>query len=109
MVTLYVGNLNYKTTEESIQQLFSKFGEVQSVKFITDRQTGKFRGFGFVEMESEEAENAVKELNGSDFDGRSIKVHEAKERTERPERPERTERNNNYEYGNNRNSQRNYR
>ncbi len=106
MVTLYVGNLSYKTTEESIQQLFSKFGEVQSVKFITDRQTGKFRGFGFVEMESEEAENAVKELNGSEFDGRSIKVHEAKERTERTERQPRS---NNYEYGNNRNSQRNYR
>ncbi|NLO19734.1 MAG: RNA-binding protein [Ignavibacteria bacterium] len=102
MVTLYVGNLNYKTTEDSIHQLFSKFGEVQSVKFIKDKQTGRFRGFGFVEMESDEAEAAIQELNGSEFDGRSIKVHEAKEKTERQPRS------NNYEFGNGRNSHRNY-
>lgn len=72
---LYVGNLNYATTEEDLKNLFSKYGTVQSVTIIKDKHTGRSKGFGFVEME--EAEKAL-ELNGSEFMGRNIAVSEAK-------------------------------
>lgn len=72
---LYVGNLSWGTTEEKLRELFSQYGKVDSAAIITDRQTGRSRGFGFVEMEN--AEDAVHNLNGKEFLGRHIKVSEA--------------------------------
>jgi len=83
---IYVGNLNYDTTEEAVRGLFEQYGQVDSVKLITDRDTGRPRGFGFVEMESEGATQAIAELNGRDLDGRALKVNEAKPRAPRPNR-----------------------
>lgn len=78
---LYVGNLNFATTEDELKMLFSQFGEVTSVAIINDRETGRSRGFGFVEMENAEA--AVAGTNGKDFGGRTLTVNEAREREER--------------------------
>jgi len=72
---LYVGNLSWGTTEEALKELFSSFGNVITATIITDHQTGRSRGFGFVEMEN--ADEAVHALNGKEFQGRSIKVSEA--------------------------------
>jgi RNA recognition motif-containing protein len=82
---LYVGNLPFSADENAIRELFSQNGHnVTEVRLITDRDTGRPRGFGFVEMESgEEAEAAIRELNGYQFDGRSLTVNEARERTPR--------------------------
>jgi len=80
MKKMYVGNLPYSSTEEEVRELFSQFGEVQSVKLIEDRQTGRPRGFGFVEMGPEEADRAMSELDGTDFGGRTLKVNEARPR-----------------------------
>jgi RNA recognition motif-containing protein len=78
---LFVGNLAWATNDGSLQTLFSTVGTVVSAQVITDRYTGKSRGFGFVEMSSdEEAEKAKNELNGKDLDGRQITVNEARER-----------------------------
>ncbi|MFP4484196.1 MAG: RNA recognition motif domain-containing protein [Spirochaetota bacterium] len=81
---LYVGNLNYQTQENDLRDLFAQYGEVVSSNIITDRDTGRSRGFGFVEMATEEearaAENA---LNGHEYDGRQLKVNEAKPRNDR--------------------------
>lgn len=79
---IYVGNLPFGATEEQVNALFAAFGEVTSVKFINDRETGRFRGFGFVEMEAG-ADEAIRELDGKDFDGRPLRVNEAKERPPR--------------------------
>lgn len=87
MITIYVGNLNFRTTEQDIQELFSQHGEVGSVKIIMDRETGRSRGFAFVEMEDSAAQSAIDALNGFEFNDRSLKVHEARERTERTFRP----------------------
>lgn len=81
---LYVGNLPFTTTEEEIKEQFSSFGEVLSVKIITDRDSGRSRGFGFVEMENADA--AINELNGKEIEGRKITVSQARERTERSDR-----------------------
>lgn len=78
---LYVGNLNFKTTEEEIRNAFSVFGEVHSVNMISDRETGRPRGFCFVEMEN--ADKAIQELNGKDLAGRNLTVNEARAREER--------------------------
>jgi len=78
--SIYIGNLNFKSSEEEIRQLFSQHGTVHSVNLITDRETGRPRGFGFVEMDTEEATKAIDALNGTDFDGRSLRVNEARER-----------------------------
>jgi len=76
---LYVGNLNYDTTEESLKEAFEEVGTVESCDIITDRRSGKSKGFGFVEMSSEEeAEKAIEVFNDSEIDGRSVKVDEAK-------------------------------
>ncbi len=81
---LYVGNLNFQTQEHDLRDLFSQHGEVSSVNVITDRDTGRSRGFGFVEMASdEEAQAASRALDGQDFDGRQLKVNEAKPRNDR--------------------------
>jgi len=81
---LYVGNLSFDTSEHDLEELFSGAGTVQSANVITDRDTGRSRGFGFVEMSStEEANNAIAEFNGKEFGGRDIVVNEAKPRVDR--------------------------
>ena len=78
---LYVGNLSFGTTGYDLEELFGQVGTVQSANVVEDRETGRSRGFGFVEMSSrEEGENAISEFNGKDFDGRSLTVNEAKPR-----------------------------
>ena len=81
---LYVGNLPFNATEEEVKELFATHGEVISVSLINDRETGRPRGFGFVEMEDEAATAAVEALDGKDFGGRSLRVNEARERERRP-------------------------
>jgi RNA recognition motif-containing protein len=78
---LYVGNLSFTSSEEEIKTLFAQFGEVTSVTIIKDRDTGRSRGFGFVEMENADA--AIAQLNGKDFGGRALTVNEAREREDR--------------------------
>jgi len=79
---LYVGNLGYSTTDADLQQLFGAHGTVQSAQVINDRDTGRSKGFGFVEMNSSaEAEAAIAALNGKEHDGRALKVNEAKPKT----------------------------
>jgi RNA recognition motif-containing protein len=81
---LYVGNLNYDTTQERLQELFEAYGEVVSANVITDRDTGRSRGFGFVEMANEdEADAAIDGLNGQEVDGRTLTVNEARPRADR--------------------------
>jgi cold-inducible RNA-binding protein len=85
---LYVGNLSYSTTEDGLRTLFAEFGEIESVKVITDRYTGRSRGFAFVEMTSEqEALEAISNLNGKSVDGRELRVDKAKPKTDRGPRP----------------------
>src|SRR3954468_23509745 len=81
---LYVGNLSFRTTEESLREAFSQAGTVESASVIQDRETQRSRGFGFVEMaSSEEAAKAIEMFNGKDLDGRSLTVNEAKPKTDR--------------------------
>ena len=76
---LYVGNLSFKTNTQDLEQLFAQVGTVESTNIIEDRETGRSRGFGFVEMSSkEEGERAIEEFNGKELDGRELKVNEAK-------------------------------
>jgi cold-inducible RNA-binding protein len=86
---LYVGNLAYETTEATLAPLFEAIGEVVSVNLITDRMTGRSRGFAFVEMaEVDAAQQAINELNGKALDGRNIKVAEARPKRQREDRRE---------------------
>jgi len=78
---LYVGNLSFSSSEEEIKTLFAQFGEVTAVTIIKDRDTGRSRGFGFVEMENADA--AIAQLNGKEFGGRTLTVNEAREREDR--------------------------
>lgn len=78
---LYVGNLPFSATEDGVREFFSSVGEVQSVKIITDRDTGRSRGFCFVEMQNADA--AIAELNGKEMDGRKLTINEAREREQR--------------------------
>src|ERR1700704_4599570 len=81
---LYVGNLSYGVTDSALEQLFAAHGTVQSAQVIMDRDTGRSKGFGFVEMGSDqEAQNAIKALNGQQSDGRALTVNEAKPREDR--------------------------
>lgn len=82
--SIYVGNLPWSATEDEIRSAFEAYGPVSSVNLIEDRETGRPRGFGFVEMEDEGALAAIEALDGTDFGGRNIKVNEAKPRTSRP-------------------------
>ena len=84
---LFVGSLPFSTTSDELGQLFSQAGEVESANVITDRMTGRSRGFGFVEMaKDDEADAAIKKFNGYQMDGRAIVVNEARPREERPDR-----------------------
>jgi RNA recognition motif-containing protein len=85
---LFVGNLNFKTTDDDLRTMFAQAGTIESATVMMDRATGRSRGFGFVEMSSdEEAEKAVKELNGQELQGRALNVNEARERTPGGPRP----------------------
>ncbi|MBU1022761.1 RNA-binding protein [bacterium] len=89
-MNIFVGNLSYSSTEETLQELFQEFGEIESAKIITDRETGRSRGFGFVEMNDDgQAQAAIAALDGKDLDGRALKVNEARPRRERSDRPPR--------------------
>ena len=80
---IYVGNLAFSATEDEVRKAFEEYGEVQSIALITDRDTGRPRGFGFVEMESEAADAAITGLNGRDLGGRDLNVNEARPRGDR--------------------------
>jgi cold-inducible RNA-binding protein len=85
MKNLYVGNLPHSTTEAELRTVFQVYGEVEKVSIVTDRETGRARGFGFVEMaNTEEAEKAIAALNGSELGGRTLTINEAKPKTDRP-------------------------
>lgn len=75
---LYVGNLSYNTTDATLNELFAPFGQVESARVITDRDSGTSKGFGFVEMSNSDAQKAMGALNGREIDGRAIRVNEAK-------------------------------
>jgi RNA recognition motif-containing protein len=77
---MYVGNLPYDTNDEGLREIFEEFGTVIDVKVIMDRETGRSRGFGFVEMDDESARKAMEELNGREIGGRTLRVNEAEER-----------------------------
>ncbi len=86
MIKLYVGNLPFSVTESPLRELFQKHGTVESVNLVTDRETGRPRGFGFVEMPAQDATRAIQSLNGQDFGGRPLRVNEAQERKGGPPR-----------------------
>ena len=80
---VYVGNLSFSATEDQVRGLFEEYGEIQSIAMINDRDTGRFRGFAFVEMEDSAANAAIKALNGKEVDGRELSANEARPREER--------------------------
>ena len=80
MSKIYVGNLPFSATEDSVRTLFAQFGTVESVALINDRETGRPRGFGFVEMSKADAARAIQTLNGQDMGGRPLKVNEAQDK-----------------------------
>ena len=80
MSKIYVGNLPFSATEDSVRTLFAQFGTVESVALINDRETGRPRGFGFVEMSKTDAAKAIQSLNGQDMGGRPLKVNEAQDK-----------------------------
>ncbi|HOP06649.1 MAG TPA: RNA-binding protein [candidate division Zixibacteria bacterium] len=83
-MNIYIGNLSYNTTEERLREAFESYGQVSSVKIITDRETGRPRGFGFVEMDNQdEGMAAISGLNGQELDGRALNVNEARQRESR--------------------------
>ena len=83
MTKLYVGNLPWSASEDDIRELFSPIGVIESVSLITDRETGRSRGFAFVEMDRADANKAISQLNGQDFGGRPLRVNEAQDRPKR--------------------------
>ncbi len=80
---LYVGNLSFSTTQDAVEALFSNYGPVTEVALVTDRETGRPRGFGFVTMDDDGARQAIEALHGSELDGRTLTVNEAKPREPR--------------------------
>ncbi len=80
---VYVGNLSFDATEEQVNEMFVQYGKVESMAWITDRNTGQFRGFCFVEMEESAANAAIKALNEKDYQGRALRVNEAQPREDR--------------------------
>ncbi len=90
-MNIYIGNLNWSTTEEELRGLFSQFGEVSSINIVNDKFTGRSKGFGFVEMpDNAGAQSAINSLNGQSFKDRNITVNEARPREERPNRERRS-------------------
>ncbi len=83
MKKIYVGNLQFGTTEADLRSMFDPYGAVESATLVTDRDTGRSRGFGFVEMADADAENAIKSLNGTDCGGRPLTVNEARPKADR--------------------------
>ena len=84
-MNIYVGNLQYSLTGDDLREIFEEYGKVDSAKVITDRETGRSKGFGFIEMEDEnEAKTAVDELNQAEINGRVVKVNIARERASKP-------------------------
>ena len=84
VMNIYVGNLSYGMSEDELRDAFGAFGEVSSVKILMDRETGRSRGFGFVEMPNQsEAETAITQLNGKDLGGRALRINEARPREQR--------------------------
>ena len=89
-MNIYVGNLSFDATEDDVRQLFTEFGEVSAVNIISDRDSGRPKGFGFVEMpQAEQAQAAMKSLNAKEYKGRPLNVNEARPKTDRPRRQER--------------------
>ncbi len=86
MTSIYVGNLPFSVSEDELRTLFEQHGAVHSVKLINDRETGRPRGFGFIEMDPLEAAAAIEHLNGADMGGRALRINEAQERAPRPPR-----------------------
>jgi len=82
-MNIYVGNLPFSAGDQELSDLFSQFGAVQSARVIMDRETGRARGFGFVEMADEDARKAIEALDGSDMGGRPLRINEAQERQDR--------------------------
>ena len=82
-MNIYVGNLPFTATAQDLESLFGEFGTVESAAIINDRETGRSRGFGFVEMPNEEGSKAISELDGRDYNGRALKVNEARPREDR--------------------------
>ena len=83
-MNIYVGNLSYGMSEDDLREAFGAFGDVSSVKILMDRETGRSRGFGFVEMPNQgEAEAAITQLNGKDVGGRALRINEARPREQR--------------------------
>ncbi|REC46124.1 RNA recognition motif domain-containing protein [Chryseobacterium pennipullorum] len=85
-MNIFVSNINYATKEYELHDLFAEFGDVSSAKIVTDRETGRSRGFGFVEMGDEEGAQAIEALNQKEFNGKTLNVSEAKPREEKPRR-----------------------
>lgn len=85
-MNIYVGNLPYSLTEEKMRSMFEQYGEVISAKLVMDRETGRMRGFGFVEMDNTDADAAIKALNKMELDGRQLKVNQAEPRKASPSR-----------------------
>jgi RNA recognition motif-containing protein len=86
MTTLYVGNLPFSATESELRSLFEQHGNVDSVKLVNDRETGRPRGFGFVDMPDADAQKAIQHVNGYEMNGRALRVNEARERAPRAPR-----------------------
>lgn len=80
MTKLYVGNLPFTATEDAVRALFAPHGAVEKISLVTDRDTGRPRGFGFVEMSNADASRAMQALNGQDFEGRALRINEAQDR-----------------------------
>lgn len=84
-MNIYVGNLSYGVNDDQLREVFEAFGEVSSAKVISDKYSGRSKGFGFVEMDNDaEAKAAIEQLDGAEIDGRQVKVNEAKPREDRP-------------------------
>ena len=101
-MNIFVSNINYATKEYELHDLFAEFGDVSSAKIVTDRETGRSRGFGFVEMGDEEGAQAIEALNQKELNGKILNVSEAKPREEKPRRSFDNNRSGGGSYGNNR-------
>ena len=89
-MNIYVGNLPFRMTEEELINLFAEFGAVESARIFTDKNSGRSKGFGFVDMtEKDEAQKAIENLNGKEINGRELRINEAKPRDDRPRRRDR--------------------